>query len=382
VAARSKGRSKQDHSLCIIGIMAQRIFITGGAGFIGSRLAKSLCEAHEVMIFDNFHPQVHGYTRVEEATGLVGKCHIVHGDVAHADEMGSAIRAFNPDLIYHLAAETGTGQSYDEPTRYSLVNVVGTTNLIEAVRAHGRSVRRILLSGSRAIYGEGAALDAKGHLRNAPPRRIEDLRRGEFGLKDEQGNVLTPVATPETLPPAPASIYASTKLMQEYIGTQCAAGTELEVAILRLQNVYGPGQSLRNPYTGVISIFCQQVDQGKRLDVFEDGEIIRDFVYVDDVVEAFRICAVLPSVPATPINIGSGSPVSIRSMAESVLALYGRSADDHHVSGNFRAGDVRHAVAEISLAQNLLGWQPRTSFAAGLQRFVEWAKDKQAVAAT
>ena len=359
--------------------MTQRVLITGGAGFIGSRLAKSLCADHEVMIFDNFHPQVHGYTGVEAATGLMGKCRIVRGDVANADELGAAVRSFNPDLIYHLAAETGTGQSYDEPTRYNLVNVVGTSNLIEAVREHGSAVRRIVLAGSRAIYGEGAARDAQGRVRNAPPRRVDDMRRGDFGLKDEQGVPLTPVATAETLPAAPSSVYASTKLMQEYICTQCAAGTDVEVAVLRLQNVYGPGQSLRNPYTGVISIFCQQVAQGEWLDVFEDGQIIRDFVYVDDVVEAFRICATLASAPLSPINIGTGSPISICSMARSVLALYGRSPDDHKITGNFRAGDVRHAVAEIGLASDLLGWQPRTGFAAGLDRFVEWAKETQEV---
>jgi dTDP-L-rhamnose 4-epimerase len=362
--------------------MTQRILITGGAGFIGSRLAKSLCDQHEVMVFDNFHPQVHGYNRVEEATGLVGKCRIVLGDVANAEELGSAVRSFNPDLIYHLAAETGTGQSYDEPTRYNLVNVIGTTNLIEAVRIHGRGVRRIILAGSRAIYGEGAARDAQGRLCNAPPRRMEDMRRGDFGLKDEQGAALTPVPTPETLPAAPASIYASTKLMQEYICTQCTVGTDVEIAILRLQNVYGPGQSLRNPYTGVISIFCQKVEQGEWLDVFEDGEIIRDFVYVDDVVEAFRTCATLASAPGSPINIGTGSPVSIHAMAKSVLTLYGRSPDDHKVTGNFRAGDVRYAVAEIALARDLLGWRPRTGFAAGLKYFVEWAKENQAVLAS
>jgi dTDP-L-rhamnose 4-epimerase len=362
--------------------MTQRVLITGGAGFIGSRLAKSLCADHDVMVFDNFHPQVHGYNNVEAATGLVGKCHIVRGDVAKAEELRSAVRSFNPDLIYHLAAETGTGQSYDEPTRYNLVNVVGTSNLIEAVRAHGSAVRRIVLAGSRAIYGEGAARDARGNVRNAPPRLIEDMRRGDFGLKDEQGAPLTPVPTPEILAAAPASIYASTKLMQEYIFTQCAAGTDVEIAILRLQNVYGPGQSLRNPYTGVISIFCQKVAQGEWLDVFEDGEIIRDFIYVDDVVAAFQACGTLASAPASPINIGTGSPISIHAMAKSVLALYGRSPDDHKISGNFRAGDVRHAVAEIALARDLLGWQPRTGFGAGLKHFVEWAKENQAALAS
>jgi dTDP-L-rhamnose 4-epimerase len=360
------------------GFMTSRILITGGAGFIGSRLAKSLCADHDVMVFDNFHPQVHGFAGAEEATGLIGKCHIVRGDIGNAEDISQAIRNFDPEIIYHLAAETGTGQSYDEPGRYNMVNVVGTANLIEAARAHGTVLRRIVLAGSRAIYGEGAARDENGNVRNAPPRRIDDLKRGDFGLKDERGVPLTPVRTAETLPAAPSSIYASTKLMQEYVLTQCVAGTDVEIITLRLQNVYGPGQSLHNPYTGVLSIFCQKIEQGELLDIFEDGEIVRDFVYVDDVVEAFRTSATLTEVPMSPVNIGSGSPISIRSMASSLLTLYGRSPDDYRISGNFRAGDVRHAVAEISLARDLLGWQPRIGLATGLDRFVEWAKNQQA----
>ena len=357
--------------------MTLRIFITGGAGFIGSRLAASLSRDSEVVVFDNFHPQVHG-PGADAATARLGKCDIIRGDVADAAELASAIRSFNPDVIYHLAAETGTGQSYDEPVRYNLVNVVGTANLVEAVRAHAPAVRRIVLASSRAIYGEGAARDAQGNMRNAPPRRIEDMQRGEWGLKDERGEPLIPVATPESLPAAPASIYASTKLMQEYICTQCAAGTGVEVVKLRLQNVYGPGQSLRNPYTGVISIFCRQIESGQQLDIYEDGEIIRDFIYVDDVIEALERCITMGNVPAFPVNIGSGVPTSILSMAESLLTLYGRGKEGYRISGNFRAGDVRYAVADIALARDVLGWQPRTPFATGLQRFVDWAKEHQA----
>ena len=155
--------------------------------------------------------------------------------------------------------------------------------------------------------------------------------------------------------------------MQEYLCTQCLAGTNIDVVILRLQNVYGPGQSLRNPYTGVVSIFCQKVQQGEWLEVFEDGEIIRDFVYIDDVVEAFRNCASLTSPPALPINIGTGSPVSIRSMAKSVLTLYGRSPDEHHITGNFRAGDVRYACSGDSSRARSSGLAAARRFCPGAE---------------
>jgi dTDP-L-rhamnose 4-epimerase len=351
-----------------------RILITGGAGFIGSRLAKALSKDHQVSIFDNFHPQVHGYTAVREATGLVGICDIVEGGIENAAEVRNVVRSFDPEIIYHLAAETGTGQSYDEPTRYGLVNVIGTTNLLEAIREQGRGKKRVVLASSRAIYGEGAGRDPEGMVHQAMVRRVCDLETGDFALKDQSGSELTPVPMIEALPPAPASIYASTKLMQEYLCAQCLEGTDAEAVILRLQNVYGPGQSLHNPYTGVISIFSQLIARGDWLDIYEDGKIIRDFVYVDDVVDAFTRCAELTTVPAVPINIGSGKQISILDMARELLTLYGRDPAELRVTGRFRPGDVRHAVADITSAKAHLNWTPQVDFATGLKRFVTWTQ--------
>lgn len=353
----------------------QRILITGGAGFIGSRLARLLVErGNDVLCYDNLHPQVHGVLR-PAAGALFGPngAGLVMGDVTDAAALASCVRYYDPEIIYHLAAETGTGQSHDEPTRYNSVNVIGTTNLVEAVRRHGRRVRRVMLAGSRSIYGEGAASQAGGGICNAEPRMPEDMKRGDFALRNAAGAVVRPVPTPEWLPPKPASVYASTKLMQEYLLGQCFTGTPVEVVVLRLQNVYGPGQSLSNPYTGVISIFSQQIEAGLRLNIFEDGDIIRDFVFVDDVVCAFAAAADLAAAPGLPVNIGSGVATSIRDMARALLKLYGRDPEAHDVSGNFRVGDVRFAVADISRARARLGWTPEVSFEQGLKRFWEWS---------
>ena len=299
---------------------------------------------------------------------------LVIGGVEDFGALSACVASFAPDVIFHLAAETGTGQSYDEPTRYNLANVVGTTNLIEAIRKCKQPPKRVVLSSSRSIYGEGAGRQDDGTVSNAMPRNPLDLKRGDFGIKNRKGLPVTPVPTPAWLPPMPASIYASTKLMQEYLLQQGLAGTPVELAILRLQNVYGPGQSLSNPYTGVISIFSQLVAKGNKLNIFEDGNIVRDFVYVDDVVRAFVAAGSVDDVPKTPTNIGSGIETSVRHMAMEVLRLLGRDPADHYISGDFRIGDVRYAVADIAGTRKALHWTPTTSFADGLQRFVEWSK--------
>ena len=347
---------------------SERVFITGGAGFIGSRLARSLLKAGaDVLAYDNLHPQVHGDQPAPDPS-----IPLVRGDVRDRQALQAAVHGYRPTIVVHLAAETGTGQSADEPTRYAEVNVVGTAQLIEAMRSANPPPRRVVLAATRAVYGEGAYADAVGHLVVPAPRRAADMAAGRFGLYDAGGNSLAPRATPESLPLAPASVYGSTKLMQEYLLQQTAApwGT----AILRLQNVYGPGQSLRNPYTGVLSIFCQQAMAGQVLNVYEDGDIHRDFVFVDDVVAAFVAACTNDSALGRIINIGTGARVSIADAAAGILGALGLPEDRLAVTGAFRVGDVRHAVADISLARELLHWDAKVSFEQGVSALVAWAK--------
>lgn len=351
---------------------SERVLITGGAGFIGSRLAKALmASGADVLAYDNLSAQVHG-----EHPVLDDEITLVRGDVRDRATLEATVGEYMPTVVVHLAAETGTGQSGDEPSRYADVNVVGTARLIEAMRRAKHAPRRVVLAATRAVYGEGAYAGPGGNMVVPSPRRAAEMAAGRFGLFDANGSLLTPMATPETLAPAPASVYGSTKLMQEYLLQQTEGSWSL--AILRLQNVYGPGQSLRNPYTGVLSIFCQQALSGQVLNIYEDGEIHRDFVFVDDVVAAFVAAARTEAAAGRIINIGTGRRTSIRDAAEAILSALGLARDRLRVTGNFRVGDVRHAVADIACARELLDWHPNVAFEEGIAALASWARRESA----
>ena len=355
------------------------ILITGGAGFIGSRLAEHLSQqGHSVVIFDNLHPQVHFGNETNFRIAKASGARIVIGDIRSRDDIQQAIAASQPEVIFHLAAETGTGQSFDHPTRYTEVNVIGTTHLIEAIRSAGASVRRIVLAGSRSVYGEGACVNDDGVLTPAVARLAMDLQQGEYRPRSALGALLTPIATSaQTCTVAPASIYASTKLMQEYLLTQAFWGSDVDVGILRLQNVYGPGQSMSNPYTGVISIFADQIMQGKRLNIYEDGEITRDFVFVNDVVAAFAATLQVAQMGSAIVDIGSNEASTILEVAEQLIGLVGQESSGLDITGQFRAGDIRFALGDIARAKAILPWTPKVSIANGLARFAQWAKESR-----
>ena len=353
-----------------------KVLITGGAGFIGSQLAAVLSkQGHSVVIFDSLHPQVHFQNETNFEIVKASGAQMMIGDVRSRDDLQQAVAASQPEAVFHFAAETGTGQSFDHPTRYAEVNVIGTTHLFEAIRSVGKSVRRIVLAGSRSVYGEGACVDAQDVLTPAIARMAEDLNRGEYRPKSNTGQFLTPVATSsDTCAVAPASIYASTKLMQEYLLTQAFWGTDIDVGILRLQNVYGPGQSMSNPYTGVISIFADQIMQGKTLNIYEDGDITRDFVFVDDVVAAFAATLNVARMNGEIVDIGSGEASTIIEIARKLIALVGSARNGLKITGQFRAGDIRYALGDITKANTLLSWAPKVGIDEGLAHFSGWAK--------
>ncbi|KNG92246.1 NAD-dependent epimerase/dehydratase family protein [Pseudaestuariivita atlantica] len=355
-------------------IKPSRVFITGGAGFIGSRLAASFADSAEVTVYDNLHPQVHEGCPGNLARVKACDAKLIEADIRDAAALGAALEAADPDVVYHLAAETGTGQSFDEPGRYTEINVMGTTHLIEAMRRLPARPRRVVLAGSRSVYGEGAHRTEAGHLVVAPARDEAAMAAGDFAPRAADGGKLVPVATQADCPVAPASVYASTKLMQEYLLEQAFWGSDTQVGILRLQNVYGAGQSINNPYTGVLSIFARQVLEGKTLNIFEDGEIVRDFVHVDDVVRAFHAMGVVGQVPGRIVDIGAGEATTIREVAEKMLTLLGADAGNYRVTGAFRPGDIRYAVADTSAAREDLGWAPERSLDDGLAELAEWSR--------
>ncbi|BBC71349.1 conserved hypothetical protein [Altererythrobacter sp. B11] len=357
-------------------LRGKRIFITGGAGFIGSRLCVALAEqGATVTIYDNLLSQVHG-----PAPCIDLPAHLVKGDVRDRETMRGAIDSSDPQVVIHLAAETGTGQSADEPTRYTEVNVVGTAQLIEICRDRAIPPERFVLAGTRAVYGEGAYRDRAGKIAVPPPREPEAMRAGRFGVFDTNGDELIPVPTSTDAAPMPGSVYGSSKLMQEYLLAQTPA--PWQSVILRLQNVYGPGQSLHNPYTGVLSIFTNQAMRGQQINIYEDGEIYRDFVFVDDVVAAFVAACHEPSLLSRTFNIGTGEPTSIIAAARLILRELALDGNTVRVNGAFRPGDIRYAVADIDPILKTGVWAPRIDPSEGIARLVKWARQEFEAALT
>lgn len=357
--------------------MTERVFITGGAGFIGSRVANRWAgTGAAVTIFDSLHPQVANIAP-ENCRRLARLgVEVIKGDVRDRAALVEAVGKSAPGIVYHFAAETGTGQSYDEPSRYCDVNVTGTANLVEALRVAAPETRRVVLAGSRSVYGEGACVDASGTPTPAVARTSEDLAACDYAPKDRSGNRLFPVATNADCPVNPASVYASTKLMQEYVLAQGLWGTGTELGILRLQNVFGPGQALNNPYTGVLSIFVQQVMEGKTLEIYEDGSITRDFVFIEDVVSAFFRMGTIETMPKGIIDIGNGVGTTILEAAQQILRALGKDPQRLRITGRFRPGDIYHAVADISRAMKELGWKPEHDFSLGIKQLVEWVEKR------
>jgi len=346
-----------------------RVLITGGLGFIGTKLVERLHGSCEILIVDNLHPQVHQDRSAVES--VPSGIEVLEVDVADQDGMRQAA-AFHPDLVFHLAAETGTGQSLLQSRRHAEVNVVGTATLLDALSAD-RLPSRVVLPSSRAVYGEGHWESRAGSVELATARSSGQLREGIWTPPAVNGGELVrPVPhDARTQTPSPANIYAATKLAQEHMIHSWGVSLGVSYAICRLQNVFGHGQALGNPYTGVLTFMARQAALGEEIHVFEGGGIVRDFVNVRDVAAALVSAAFTEGAADTIFDIGSGDGVTLYEVAARLAEQAGAPAPRR--TDEYRAGDVRAAFADITHASEKLGYRTSVPLADGLDELLSWA---------
>ncbi len=353
--------------------MPHQVLITGGAGFIGSRLARRFAEnGDQVVILDSLIPQVHGDDPDTTSPSLrLAREHatVVQGSVSSREDIEGVLDGV--DVVVHLAAETGTGQSMYEIDRYVEQNVGGTAKLLDLLANSEHGVSRIVVASSRSIYGEGSYRTDDGRIVHPSHRSDEDMAAGRFEVTWPDSGPLTLVPTDEDAKIHPSSVYGITKQVQEQLITTVAPTLGIEAVSLRYQNVYGPGQSLKNPYTGILSIFSTLIRQGQSINIFEDGLESRDFVYIDDVVEATFLAATVPAAAGATLNVGSGVATTVNDVVGTLFSAFGREVPST-VTGQYRLGDIRHNVADVTRLREVLGFTPQTSFADGVRQFVDW----------
>ena len=355
--------------------MTRGVLITGGAGFIGSHLADALLQRGDrVRVLDNLDAQVHGEER-RRPDYLDPEVELIQGDVRDRDAVERALDGI--DTVYHLAARVGVGQSMYEVEGYTDVNNRGTAVLLEALIK--RPVERLVVASSMSIYGEGLYRAADGSVVPGHERTLDQLKNREWELTDGGGHALTPVPTPETKQPALASVYALSKYDQERLCLLIGRAYNIPTVALRFFNVYGTRQALSNPYTGVLAIFASRLLNGNAPLVNEDGHQRRDFISVLDVAQALMLAAdKAPDVAGQVFNVGSGRNYTVLEIARRLADTLGKSIDAE-VTGKYRVGDIRHCFSDITLARDLLGFEPKVDFEDGLVQLAQWLEGQIAV---
>jgi dTDP-L-rhamnose 4-epimerase len=350
--------------------MKGKVLITGGAGFIGTHLTRRLFrQGYQVVIFDNLSPQIHG-GKMDFDEDLKKSANCIFGNISDPQSYNKLPLDF--DYVFHLASETGTGQSMYSISKYTEVNIQGTALLLEFLSGSKTPIRKLILSSSRAIYGEGAYHCVNHGLVFPEGRDIDNMSLGKFELNCPVcQKKLSLVPTAEDSLFKPLSVYGISKLSQELLLMQSAKSFGIPSVALRFQNVYGPGQSLSNPYTGILSIFSTRIRHSSDIDIFEDGEESRDFVFIDDVVDSLILALEKGNVYDEAINIGGGQSTSVLDISKMLIDRLGTKVK-LNITGNYRVGDIRHNVADISKAKSLLDFYPKVTLEKGLDQFVDW----------
>jgi dTDP-L-rhamnose 4-epimerase len=355
----------------------KKILITGGAGFIGSNLSLNLIEkGYEVTVLDNLSPQIHGeYSPLYES--IKDKVNFIKGTVLSYDDWKKALDGV--DVVVHLAAETGTGQSMYEIEKYTDVNIKGTSIFLDILANEKHSVKKMIIASSRSIYGEGKYDCPKCGLVYPSERKDEDMEKGDFAVKCPIcGANAKLLATDETSKIHPSSIYGITKQVQEQMFLVMGKSLNIPAVAFRYQNVYGAGQSLSNPYTGILSIFSTRIKNGNDINIFEDGLESRDFVYVDDVVEATILGIEKDEANYEVFNVGLGQAIDVNTVASTLVKTYD-SNSKITISGNYRLGDIRDNYADLTKIKAKLGFEPKVSFEEGIRRFTSWVEKQEVV---
>jgi len=359
--------------------MNKKVLITGGAGFIGSNLAlRLISKGYDVAVLDNLSPQIHGKEPKKTSPlyrSIDGKVTFIEGSVTQDADWRKAIEGQN--IIVHLAAETGTGQSMYQINKYVQTNTGGTAKLLDLLANTKHSIKKIVVASSRAIYGEGKCNCSKCGVVYPLSRNSDDMNAGDFECKCPLcSSDVKMVSTTEDSKICPTSIYGITKYDQEQMVMTVCPSIGVAGVALRYQNVYGPGQSLSNPYTGILSIFSTQIKNGHSINIFEDGKESRDFVFIDDVVAATMLSIEKEEANNSVFNVGTGVATDVVTVA-TVLKNNYKVNVPIKISGNFRMGDIRHNCADGSKIKKMLGFVPKVEFVKGIGLFTNWVNEQQ-----
>lgn len=356
----------------------KKVLITGGAGFIGLNLVKKLLSKnYDITVLDNLSSQIHQIQNINESEyykSVFSKVNFIEGNVKSIKDIKNAIN--NQEIIIHLASETGTGQSMYDIKNYTEVNILGTSLIIDYLTNNKNHVEKFIIASSRSIYGEGKYIDNKNNIVFPSSRKNDDMKKGIFNPSYRDNYEIKPLATCEESKIQPSSIYAISKQFQEQLVMIQCPNINIAPISLRFQNVYGPGQSLKNPYTGILSIFSNLIINNKQVNIFEDGNETRDFIFIDDVIDAIYLSIVSDDANFDIFNVGSGKMSSVLDVTKLLYKFLGFE-ENFKISGDYRLGDIRHNYADISKISSILGFNPNVSLETGIMLFCEWVKTQK-----
>lgn len=356
----------------------KNILITGGAGFIGSNLALKLIEkGYKITVLDNLSKQIHGEN--PEVTSplyrsIKDKVIFIEGTVTSREDWEKALE--NQNIVVHFAAETGTGQSMYCIEKYTEVNIQGTAIMLDLLANNKHSVEKVIIASSRSIYGEGKYEHPKLGIVYPSHRNEKNMLEGDFEVRYKDSDILKLLPTDEESKIHPSSVYGITKQNQEQMIMTVCPTLGISPVAFRYQNVYGPGQSLSNPYTGILSIFSTQIRNNNGIQIFEDGKETRDFVFIDDVVDATIRGIEKDEANGNIFNVGTGVATDVLTVAKSLISAYEIDVPVT-ITGKFRLGDIRHNYADLTKISSLLGFEPKVFFADGIKKFSSWVLEQE-----